>query len=306
MRNPAQPQSFVGADWETEQLMTILVTGASGKTGKAVVKAMVARGEGVHGFVHRETHRVALLALGAQAVSVGALDDAAAIAQAARGARAVYHICPNVSPLELAFARAVAEGVTRAGVRRLIYHSVLHPQIEAMPHHWQKSRVEEMLWASGFHVTVLQPTAYMQNILASWGTIVTEGVYRVPYPAAARISLVDLDDVAQAAALVAGGDEHIGATYELVGTAPLSQDAVADALSAALGKPVRVASETPDAWEARARAAGMDDYQRDTLAKMFSYYERHGLVGNPTALTALLGRAPATLADFAKRVAQVM
>ncbi len=279
----------------------ILVTGAAGKTGKAIVKAMVARGQAVHAFVHREVHRSALMALGATTVSVGTLDDVAAIALAAQGARAVYHICPNVSPLELPFARAVADGVARAGVKRFIFHSVLHPQIEAMPHHWQKMRVEEMLFARGLDVTVLQPTAYMQNILTGWQTIVTQGVYSVPYPASTRISLIDLDDVAEVAALVTPDDAHIGASYELAGTAPLSQTEVANTLSAALGKPVRFESESPDAWAARARAAGMDEYRRNTLEKMFRYYEEHGLVGNPTVLTALLGREPTTPADFAKR-----
>jgi uncharacterized protein YbjT (DUF2867 family) len=279
----------------------ILVTGAAGKTGRAVIKALVARGQAVHAFAHREVHRSPLLALGAATVSIGALDDADAIARVAEGGGAVYHICPNVGPRELPFARAVADGVMRAGVRRFIFHSVLHPQIEAMPHHWQKSRVEEMLFASDLDVTVLQPTAYMQNILAGWRAITNDGVFRVPYPPSTRISLVDLDDVAEVAALTAIGDNHIGASYELVGTAPLSQNDVANALGAALSRPIRVEEETPDAWEARARASGMDDYQRDMLTRMFRYYERHGLVGNPTVLTALLGRAPATLAEFATR-----
>ena len=87
---------------------------------------------------------------------------------AAAGAQAIYHICPNVSRDEVAYARAVAAAARAHGVRRFVYHSVLHPQIEAMPHHWQKMRVEEMLFAAGFDLTVLQPAAYMQNILGVW------------------------------------------------------------------------------------------------------------------------------------------
>ncbi len=124
-------------------------------------------------------------------------------------------------------------------MKRFVYHSVLHPQIEAMPHHWQKMRTEEMLFASGFDLTVLQPTAYMQNILGVWDGIVRDGAFRFPYPAATRLSLVDLDDVAEAAAIVLTQDGHEGATYELVGTAPLSQTEVASSLSAALGRTIR-------------------------------------------------------------------
>jgi NAD(P)H dehydrogenase (quinone) len=275
----------------------ILVTGAGGKTGNAVIKALVAHGESVHAFVHREAYRAPMRTLGAADVSVGSLDDANAITRAAKGAHAVYHICPNVSPFELAFAHAVITGVTRAGVRRFIYHSVLHPQIETMPHHWEKMRVEEMLFTSACDVTILQPTAYMQNILVTWQSIVMDGIYRVPYPASTRISLVDLNDVAAAAAVVATNHNHIGATYELVGTAPLSQSEVADIISTVLGKSVFVEQESADAWAVRARHAGMGDYQRDTLLRMFRYYARHGLVGNPNELKWLLGREPASLAS---------
>jgi NAD(P)H dehydrogenase (quinone) len=172
-----------------------------------------------------------------------------------------------------------------------------------MPHHWDKMLVEDMLLGSGLDVTLLQPTAYMQNILTGWREINGAGIYRVPYPVESRLSLVDLPDVAAAAALVLTQPGHSGATYELVGTAPLSQVAIAQALSEALGRPVRALAEPLEAWEARARAAGMGDHARETLAKMFRYYARHGLVGNPSVLGWLLGRAPTTLAGFARRAA---
>src|SRR5262245_35755300 len=279
----------------------ILVTGAAGKSGKAVVKALAARGEAVRAFIRNPAHTGALLALGAADVSFGSFEDARAIAQAAAGVRAIYHICPNVSADEVAFARAVATAARTHGVKRFVYHSVLHPQIEAMPHHWQKMGVEETLFASGFALTVLQPTAYMQNILGVWDGIVRDGMFRFPYPATTRLSLVDLDDVGEAAAIVLTQDGHDGATYELVGTAALSQADVASSLSAALGRGVRAEEEPLAAWEARARAGGMGDYERATLAAMFRYYAEHGLIGNPNTLRWLLGRAPTSLASFLER-----
>ncbi|MGA8653421.1 MAG: hypothetical protein WB677_22900, partial [Xanthobacteraceae bacterium] len=56
------------------------------------------------------------------------------------------------------------------------------------------------------------------------------------------------------------------------------------------------------AWEARARAAGMGEHERATLAAMFRYYAEHGLVGNPNTLRWLLGRPPTGLAAFLERV----
>jgi NAD(P)H dehydrogenase (quinone) len=276
----------------------ILVTGAAGKTGLAVVAALADRGVAVRALVHHAGRSDACIMQGADEIVVGAFDDAAALAAATSGASAIYHICPNVSPYEVSYARAIIAAAKAAGAPRVVYHSVLHPQVEAMPHHWAKLRVEEMLLASGLAVTVLQPTAYMQNLLVGWRSIVEDGVYRVPYPVATRISLVDLSDVAEAAALVLTEDGHVGATYALVGTPALTQTEVAETLSLAIGRPVRAVAETVEVWEARV-GAEMGDYQRQTLAAMFRSYAAHGLVGNANVLSWLLGVSPITLAEFA-------
>jgi uncharacterized protein YbjT (DUF2867 family) len=281
----------------------ILVTGAGGKTGKAVLKALVARGATVRAFVRSAAHHAALKATGVHDVEVGEMDDPHAWSQAIRGTTAVYHICPNVSPHELPFAKALVAVAANSGVPRLVYHSVLHPQIEAMPHHWAKLRVEEMLFSSGLDVTILQPAAYMQNSLAEWHRMVADGIYRVPYPVETKLSLVDLDDVAEAAALVLTGDGHSGATYELVGTLPMSQIEIAETFGRALQSAVRAEAEPVEAWTERAGSATMDDYQLETLAKMFQAYARDGLKGNPNVLGWLLERPPTSLAAFAARMA---
>jgi uncharacterized protein YbjT (DUF2867 family) len=281
----------------------ILVTGAGGKTGRAVIEALLLEDAAVRAFVQSTAHETALMAMGVNEVIVGAMDDPRALARGLRGAKAVYHICPNVHPDEIAFARLLIATATDLGVPRFVYHSVLHPQIEAMPHHWNKMRVEEMLFNSQLDVTILQPTAYMQNSLAQWDRMVNDGIYRVPYPVETRLSLVDLDDVAEAAAVVLTRAGHSGATYELVGTPPLNQIEVAETFGQALNKTVRAETETIKSWDKRVRAAGMDDHQRDTLIKMFQAYASYGLKGNPNVLSWLLGRAPTSLTAFAARVA---
>jgi NAD(P)H dehydrogenase (quinone) len=281
----------------------ILVTGAGGKTGKAVLKALVARGAAVRAFSRSSLHHEALQAIGVTDIVVGNMNDPHALSQAARGTNAVYQICPNVSPNELPFAKAVVTAAKAQGISRFVYHSVLHPQIEAMPHHWAKLRVEEMLFGSKLDITILQSTAYMQNSLTEWDRMKREGIYRVPYPVETRLSLVDLDDVAEVAALVLTVDGHSGATYELVGTPPISQIEIAETFGQALNKTVRAEPVATEVWEQRARSAGMDAHQRETLVKMFQAYARDGLKGNPNVLSWLLGRKPTSLASFAARIA---
>ncbi len=286
----------------------IVVLGAAGKTGRAVIRALAARGQAVRALrgptvralVRRPAQQAEVLAEGAAEAVVADLHDANAVSAALKGARAVYHLSPNVNPHEEALGRSVIAAARAAGVAQVVYHSVLHPQTEDMPHHWRKLRVEEALFKSGLSFTILQPAAYMQNLLAGWAAITGEGVYRVPYAVASTISLVDLRDVAEVAARVLTEPGHTHATYELVGTLGLSQTAVAEVLAEALGRPVRAEAIDRAAWARTARANGMVDDARQTLLKMFEYYERYGLCGSPQTLTALLGRTPRTLAAFAQ------
>ncbi len=279
----------------------ILVTGTAGKTGRAVVRALVARGMAVRGLVRRPEQVRPLKSLGVQEVVVGDMRLRATMAGAVRGVRAVYHICPNMSPDELAIGQLVIAAARSAGMAHFVYHSVLHPQTEAMPHHWQKLRVEEHLFEADLPYTILQPAAYMQNVLAGWDQIVEQGVYRVPYATETRLGMVDLEDVAEVAATVLTEPGHQGATYELAGSEVLTQTEVAAILGRVLGRPVRAEVIPPAEWEQGARARGLGDYPIETLIKMFRYYERCGFWGNPNVLSWLLGRPPTTFAAFVER-----
>jgi uncharacterized protein YbjT (DUF2867 family) len=285
----------------------ILITGAAGKTGRAVVKALFATGdsqkkEPIRALVWRSEQIQPMLDLDIQEVVVGDLSSPEVLEQAARGIRAIYHIPPNVNPDEVRIGQGLIQAARSAGVEHFVYHSVLHPQVEAMPHHWQKLRVEELLFTSGLNFTVLQPTVYMQNILAQWDQILNHGVYSVPYAATTRLGMVDLEDVAAAAAVVLLENGHQGAIYELCGPDVLSQDEIASILAQVTGRPVRVEIQPRQLWEERAWASGLGEYQVTTLLKMFEYYEQNGFWGNPQVLGWLLRRQPGSYKEFIARV----
>lgn len=280
----------------------ILITGAAGKTGRAVIRALAKSGEPVRALAHRPDQVFSLAALGVENVIVGDLLDEPGMARAVQGIRAIYQIAPNVSPDEMSIGKTVIAAAQSADVERFVFHSVLHPQIEAMPHHWLKARVEELLFASGLPFTILQPTAYMQNILAHWDQIIEKGRYPMPYSPETRLSFVDLEDVAEAAAIVLTEPGHIGATIELVGTPAISQIDIAGLLADQLGRPVEAEVIPLEEWERVAKSSGLGDYQVLTLIKMFCYYESYGFTGNSNALSCLLGRQPTSFAEFVKRI----
>ena len=273
----------------------ILVTGAGGKTGRALIKAL-SKAESLCAFVYRAEYISAVKALGADKVIVGDLRDESSIRSVMKGVRAVYHLCPNMSPDELVIGKLVIREARNAGVEHFVYHSVLHPQTEKMNHHWQKLRVEEMVFESGLRFTILQPAPYMQNLLANWNSIADQGVLRVPYSVDSRFSFIDLEDVAEAAKIVLTEPGHFHAIYELAGTLPMSHAEVAGRFTRVLKREVRAEKEEIKDWRRRVR--GISDYASENLIKMFEYYDKWGLMGNPNVLKWLLKREPVTLEEF--------
>jgi uncharacterized protein YbjT (DUF2867 family) len=284
----------------------ILVTGAAGKTGQAVTAALAARGQRVRALVHRPEAAAVVTASGAAEVVVGDMLAADALQIALAGVAAVYHICPNMHPAEVPMAELLLGAMVAAGVRRIVYHSVLHPQVEAMPHHWRKLRVEELLFTQDLAWTILQPAAYMQNIFGAWRAVVEEGVYRVPYATQTRLGMVDLHDVAAAAATVLLEDGHACAIYELAGREILDQDEIAAVLGEVLQRPVRAEAIARASWSETAARGGLNPEAIAVLLAMFEYYERHGFYGSPTVLRLLLGREPSTLATVVARQLSVL
>ena len=121
-----------------------LVTGAAGKTGKAIIQALVAKGESVRALVFRHNQVALLNQLGVKEVVVGNMLNRESVNAAVADVRALYHICPNMHPDEVAIGQIVVACAKSAGCERFVYHSVLHPQIQAMPHHWHKLLVKDI------------------------------------------------------------------------------------------------------------------------------------------------------------------
>ena len=277
----------------------ILITGAGGKTGRTLIKVL-SKVESICAFVHREEHVSVAKSLGAEKVIVGDMHDKAAVRSAMEEVRSVYHICPNMNPDEVVIAKLIMDAARENGVEHFVYHSVLKPKIEEMPHHWEKFRVEELLLKSKLPFTILQPAPYMQNLLAGWKNIVEEGVLRVPYSVNSKFSFIDLKNIAEAAKIILTEPGHINAIYELAGTLPMSHVEVAEIFGRMLNRSVRAEKEEIKDW--RLHATGMSEYAMENLVKMFEYYDQLGLAGNPNMLRWLLKREPMSLEIFTDRI----
>lgn len=256
----------------------VAVVGAAGKTGRAVVTALRSQSISVRPLVRRPSGLD-------EEVAVDLLDSRS-LRAGLEGAHAVYHMAPNMHPAEFEMGRRVITVAQDLGVERIVYHSVLHPQLESMPHHWDKLRVEGTIINSPLRWTILQPAPYVQNFKRP-----ADGILRIPYRSDALFSFVDLIDVAEAAATVLTRDEFDYGIYELAG--PL----VTSVAEIARGLGVRVESVDSLSWQREALAGGMSPQTVTRLTAMFEHYDHHGLVGNPAALAMILGRPPTNALD---------
>lgn len=246
----------------------IAVISGRGKTGRAVVSA--------------------LADVGARARALGRAERPDLVAALA-GCRAVYLMAPNMAPDEPGLVTEVLAAARAVGVARVVYHSVAAPYAPLMPHHLNKAVGEDLVRRSGIGWTILQPCAYVQNVLP--GLQGEDPGVDVAYDLDAPFGLVDVEDVAQVAATVLTGAEHVGATYELGGPDLVGMRDVATIAQEVLSRPVRVQRISEQAW-AVGPAAGLDPRERDWLLAMFAYYDQYGLPSRPQTLATLLGRPP--------------
>jgi len=134
---------------------------------------------------------------------------------ALKGVDAVFYIAPAFLPDEAEIGKGMVESAKRAGVRRFVFSSVIHPVLNALGNHAQKAPVEEAVLTSEMEYTFLHPTVFFQNFTEAWPKIVETGVLAEPWSVDTRFSRVDYRDVAEAAAIALTEDRLLYGTFEL-------------------------------------------------------------------------------------------
>ncbi|MFK0113331.1 SDR family oxidoreductase [Streptomyces sp. NPDC091217] len=276
----------------------ILITGAGGKTGRHVIRALRERGVPVRALARGE--RIHELAEDGVETLAGDMLDASVLARAFEGVTGVVHIGPTAHQHEVAMGVAVADAASAAGVERFMLFSVHHPQLEHLVNHQNKARAEDYVVTARLPYTILQPMHYLQNIDPV--DVVREGAVRLPYSMTTPLAFVDLVDVAEVCAKVLTEDGHRYATYPLCGSDYLGGEEIAAIIAEVVGRPIAAESvPLPVVLEFLGHGQTMGPYQRAFFSRLFSYYDDFGITGNPNVLRFLLGREPSTMSDYVRR-----
>jgi uncharacterized protein YbjT (DUF2867 family) len=284
----------------TQPADPILVTGATGNTGRAIVAELVRRGAPVRAMVRAEADRGKLPA--GVAVAVADFDDPAAIATALRGTRRAYLVTPSSERAE-AQQQGFADLAAQAGVGHLVVLSQLAADekspVRFLRYHAAAERHIEDL---GIGYTFLRPNLFFQGLLPFAPVIAAEGRFYAPI-GDARVSAVDVRDIAAVAAAALTETGHEGATYTITGPEAITHADMAAALTSALGRDVAFADVPPEMFAGSLRGI-LPPWQIDGLLEDYAHYRRGQAAAVSPAVEKITGKRATDIRQFARDYAQ--
>src|SRR5690349_14475721 len=266
----------------------VLVLGATGRLGRAVLDLLVDADVPVRALTHRSEAAAAL----PENVEVfdGDLTVPASLDAGLQGVGAVFLVWtapPTTAP-------AVVERLA-THTRRVVFlsspHQTPHPFFQQPnPMAVLHADIERLVAAAGLESTIIRPGMFASNALLWWATAIrADGVVRWPY-GAAETAPVDDRDVAAAAARTLCQDGHAGGDYVLTGPESLSQAEQVSIIGDILGRRIKFEELSPD--EFRSETEG--SWPRPVVDMLLAAWG--ATIGRPAFITStvfdILGSAP--------------
>ena len=224
---------------------TVLVTGATGRQGGAVVEHMRRQGWNLRAMTRNpaSTGAVELRRRGVEVVQ-GDLEEPESLERATRGAYGVYSVQDFWSvgaKREVQQGKNLAEAARKAGVEHFVYSSVGGAERNSGITHWEsKWEIEKHIRKLGLPATMLRPVAFMENYYVEQVEIgILKGKLRDPVRADKPYQTIAADDIGGFVALAFKNPrEFIGLDLEIAGS-ELTNAEAAKVFSRVLGKPVK-------------------------------------------------------------------
>lgn len=279
----------------------ILVTGATGATGRATTKELLRKGFSVRAFVHKIDDRSSQLEAQGAEIVVGDLLDLRSVRRAFEGVKRayfVYPVRPGLIDATANFAQAAKEVKAEYIVNMSQITARSDAPSNAALNHWLSERVFD--WA-GTPVTHLQPTAFHSWLFYSYKMISKEGRFGVPFGPTGKFASVSTDDLGVLiAVMLANPSDHEGKTYPLVGTVERTPPEIAEVLSKTLGRNIRY------------EQVSAGDLIKSLTGQSLPYLEQHfeaaaqmhhdGLLGGANdSIERIIGRRPESLTEYIEK-----
>lgn len=279
----------------------VLITGATGDTGRAATREAIKRGLKVRAMVRSRDDRAAALEKQGAEVVTGDFTNVDALRSAMEGIGAAYLVYP-VQPGLIAATVDFAQAAIEAGVSAVINLSQRsadrHSKSDSCRDHFI---AEQVLNWSGLAVTHLRPTYFLEWLFYPWQLpLLHQGVLRMPVGKAKHAPIGADDQGRVIAALLQNPDGHAGQTYPLFGPVEMDHEQMAAELSAALGREIVFQDLSIDEYCRSIASMGVPPYVVQHLGGAMDAY-RHGVMGGMNDnVERLSGQKPMSVGAFAR------
>jgi NAD(P)H dehydrogenase (quinone) len=217
---------------------TILITGATGRTGGATIKLLLERGLSVRALVRRHNDQTESLQKQGVEIVTGDLLNFDSVRSAVQGADRAYFVFP-IRPGLLTATAYFAQAAAEAGLEAIVNMSQISARSEAKSHAAQDHWIgERLLDRSGVPTTHIRPTFFAEWFLY-YPEMIREGVFRFPFRAGKHAPIAVSDQGRVIAAVLENPHSHSGKTYPLFGPVEMTHEEIAAVIGSTLGITLR-------------------------------------------------------------------
>lgn len=285
----------------TKKSPSILITGATGSVGTELAKTLAARGIPFRALVRSFENAATLAYLGAE-LAIGDLSHPQSIRNAMQGIERAFLLTNSseqAEQLQINFVNAATETGVQHIVKLSQFAADIHSPVRFLRYH---AVVEQKIKAAGIDYTFLRPNLYMQGFLGFREPITKQGKFFASV-GDARISAVDIRDIAAVAAEALTKNNHVNKIYNITGPEALTHTEIAAHFSNAFGYKVNFINVSPQEMRHALLQVGFPVWQADGLLEDYAHYARGEASEISTAVKDVTGHAPRTFEAFARNYA---
>jgi NAD(P)H dehydrogenase (quinone) len=281
--------------------MTILVTGATGNLGRLIIASLLERGADPQSIVAGARDVAKAADLGVPVVRLD-YTDPASITAALDGVDTVVLVSGSEVGQRVAQHRAVIDAAKEAGVTKFVYTSAPKATTSDLVLAPEHKATEELIAAAGLPAVILRNNWYTENYAADLARAAETGVLAAG-TGEGRVASASRRDFADAAAVVAFEDGHVGEVYELGGDVAWTYGDLAAAFSEITGRDVAYVPIAFDDQVAALREAGLDEGTAGFVAALDAGIRDGALADSDGTLSRLIGRPTTPLVEGLRAVA---
>jgi len=253
--------------------MVTLVFGGTGKVGSVAVKHLIDKGRTVRVFTH-SPDKLSTLPSSVEA-AIGNLDNPESVPPAFNGVDEMILILA-VNPNEQARGLTVVEAAKAAGVKRMVFLSLVHgPGTEKVPFYQSKLAIEAAFKQSSMQWAVVRSSSFFQSDAGLKSDILDKGVFSAPI-GSMGVSRIDTRDVGYAMAEAMTKEPFESGEFRVFGPEPLTGDSSAEIYTKLLGRPVRYGGDDLEAWAAF-KGDAFPPWSLNALSHMYGAVQKTGM-----------------------------